>query len=125
MTQRVLPEWSKDELEYVEPTQVVRSFGYDVFANVKAFDGKYKNSFIERVKQIDLTQRRQELTAGLQQPWDNAVEPDDKSEGWRNRVRGQGHAAFLMQGIPVEGLPEKIYEIRAAMGIRPGAGGMS
>ena len=33
MTQRVLPEWSKDELEYVEPTQVVRSFGYDVFAN--------------------------------------------------------------------------------------------
>ena len=33
MNQRVLPEWSKDELEYVEPTQVVRSFGYDVFAN--------------------------------------------------------------------------------------------
>ena len=50
------------------------------------------------------------MTAGLQQPWDNAVEPDDKSEGWRNRVRGQGHAAFLMQGIPEEGLPEEIYD---------------
>lgn len=89
-------------------------------ANVKAFDGKYKNSFIERIKQIDLKQRRQELAAGLQQPWDNAVEPDDKSAGWRNRVRGQGDAAFLMQGIPAEGLPEEIYDIRAAMGIRPG-----
>ncbi len=91
-------------------------------ANVKAFGGKYKNSFIERIKQIDLKQRRQELTEGLQQPWDNAVEPDDKSEGWRNRVRGQGHAAFLMQGIPSEGLPEEIYEIRSAMGIRPATG---
>ncbi len=30
---RTLPEWSGAELEYVEPTQVVRSFGYDVFVN--------------------------------------------------------------------------------------------
>ena len=91
-------------------------------ANVKAFDGKYKNSFIERIKQVDLKQRRQELKAGLQKPWDNAIEPDDKSAGWRNRVRGQGHAAFLIQGIPAEGLPEEIYEIREAMGIHPGNG---
>ena len=88
-------------------------------ANVKAFDGKYKNSFIERIKQIDIKQRREELETGLQQPWENAVEPVDRSEGWRNRVQGQGHAAFLMQGIPAEGLPDEIYEIRAAMGINP------
>lgn len=32
MNPRVIPEWDKSELDYVEPTQVVRSFGYDVFA---------------------------------------------------------------------------------------------
>ncbi len=31
--QRVLPEWSGDELNYVEPTQVARSFGYNIFSS--------------------------------------------------------------------------------------------
>ncbi len=86
---------------------------------MKAFDGRYKNSFIERIKQIDIKQRRQQLDSDLQQLWENAIEPEDKSEGWRNRVKRQGHAAFLMQGIPAEGLPDEIYEIRSAMGIDP------
>ena len=29
---RVIPEWNSPDLEYVEPTQVVRSFGYDIFS---------------------------------------------------------------------------------------------
>ena len=87
---------------------------------MKAFGGNYKNSFIERIKQIDIKQRQQQLESGLQQPWENAIEPEDKSEGWRNRVKGRGHAAFLMQGIPAEGLPDEIYEIRSAMGIESG-----
>ena len=32
MKARNFPEWSAEKAEYVEPTQVVRSFGYDVFA---------------------------------------------------------------------------------------------
>ena len=54
MSQRVLPEWSKDELEYVEPTQVVRSFGYDVFANeVSEETLGYNEQTIARVLQVD------------------------------------------------------------------------
>ena len=54
MNQRVLPEWSKDELEYVEPTQVVRSFGYDVFANeVSEETLHYNEQTITRVLQVE------------------------------------------------------------------------
>jgi len=88
-------------------------------ANVKAFDGKYKNSFIDRIKQINLSKRRAELEAELQEPWVYSVKTDDHSEGWRNRVKGKGEAEILMQGIPKQGLPEEIYKVRAAMGIDP------
>ena len=54
MSQRVLPEWNKDELEYVEPTQVVRSFGYDVFANdISEETLSYNERTIARVLQVD------------------------------------------------------------------------
>ena len=54
MGQRVLPEWSKDDLEYVEPTQVVRSFGYDVFANeVSEETLGYNEQTVARVLQVD------------------------------------------------------------------------
>ena len=33
MAERNFPEWAGEQAEYVEPTQVVRSYGYDVFAN--------------------------------------------------------------------------------------------
>ena len=54
MNQRVLPEWSKDKLEYVEPTQVVRSFGYDVFANeVSEETLKHNEQTIAKILEVD------------------------------------------------------------------------
>ena len=85
--------------------------------NAKSKDGKYKKSFVERMKSIDATQRKTELQAGLQTPWQHVEKPEDKEEGWRNRVRGKGETAILRAGVPVEGLPEEIYNIRDLMGM--------
>ena len=91
--------------------------------NSRAFDGKYKSSFIQQIKGIDLPAFRAELQEGLQEQWKfaepPAKPPAEMPEGWRNNVKGKGDSAILMQGIPSTGLPDEIYEIRRAMGIDP------
>ena len=85
--------------------------------NAKAHDGRYKQSFVERMKTLDAAQRTAELTAGLQQPWEFAEVPTEKDPGWRNRVRGKGDTAILVGGVPSEGLPEEVYALRDLMGM--------
>jgi ferredoxin len=87
--------------------------------NAKAFDGRYKQSLIERINGFDREAWNRQLEAGLQQPWQYVEPPGDQAPGWRNYVEGKGDAGVLMQGIPKEGLPEAVYETRSRMGIRP------
>ncbi len=87
--------------------------------NAKGFDGRYKESFVQHLKSIDLPKWRAELQDGLQEPWTKVEKPAEQEPGWRNRVRGKGESAFLMQGIPEEGLPDEIYTVRSAMGSMP------
>lgn len=84
--------------------------------NAKALDGKYKRSFVERMKSIDSKERTAELKAGLQEPWQFVEEPEEKEEGWRNRVKGKGETAILVGGVPSQGLPEEVYKMREQMG---------
>ncbi|NKB37631.1 MAG: 4Fe-4S dicluster domain-containing protein [Gammaproteobacteria bacterium] len=85
--------------------------------NARALDGKYKKSFVERIKSIDSKERSQELKDALQTPWQHVKKPDDKNSGWRNRVRGKGETAILQGGVPTQGLPEVIYSLRDRMGM--------
>ena len=85
--------------------------------NAKAHDGRYKKSFVERMKEIDAASRTETLTAGLQVPWQYVEEPGETEEGWRNRVKGKGDTAILRAGVPSEGLPEEVYELRDLMGM--------
>ena len=88
--------------------------------NAKSHDGKYKKSLVDMIKGIDLPSWRDELKDGLQEPWQHVEEPaSEQHEGWRNYVAGKGDAAILLQGIPTEGLPQAIYDVRAAMNISP------
>ena len=57
------------------------------------------------------------LEEGLQKPWDFVEEPTQHEEGWRNYVEGKGEADHLIQGIPVDGLPDPVYKMREGMGI--------
>jgi len=87
--------------------------------NARAQDGKYKHSFIETIKGIDIKKWREKLQDGAQKPWEFVEEPVQHEPGWRNYVKGKGDSDFLMQGIPQEGLPKEIYRMREAMGISP------
>jgi formate hydrogenlyase subunit 6/NADH:ubiquinone oxidoreductase subunit I len=80
--------------------------------NAKAIDGKYKKSFVERMKEIDAKERTAELSAGLQEPWQHVEKPVEKEEGWRNRVKGKGETAILVGGVPMKGLPDVVYKMR-------------
>ena len=55
-------------------------------ANAKAFDGKFKKTFIQTIKGINLEESRRELKAGAQEPWTYVERPTEFSEGWRMRV---------------------------------------
>ena len=86
--------------------------------NARTEDGKYKDSLIERINKLDRKGWNRELEAGLQQPWEHVEEPTEHDEGWRNYVEGKADADHLIQGIPVDGLPDSVYEMREAMGIK-------
>lgn len=52
--QRVLPEWSGDKLIYVEPTQVARSFGYNIFSSEHGDQTlAWNQQTVESVPQVD------------------------------------------------------------------------
>ena len=85
--------------------------------NAKAQDGKYKTSFVERIKSIDVEQRTTDLNSCLQQPWSYVEKPKDHEAGWRNRLRGKGMAAMLIGGVPVIGIPKEVYRARETMGM--------
>jgi epoxyqueuosine reductase QueG len=87
--------------------------------NARGFNGKYKKTLMQHLKSIEREKWRAALKAGLQKPWQFVEEPRSRPPGWRNHVRGKGPAAVLMQGISREGLPEKVYQVRAAMKIDP------
>ena len=54
MKQRNFPEWSGEKAEYVEPTQVVRSYGYDVFANAVSEEAmQYNNETFSCVLKVE------------------------------------------------------------------------
>ncbi|NKB39436.1 MAG: 4Fe-4S dicluster domain-containing protein [Gammaproteobacteria bacterium] len=85
--------------------------------NAKALDGKYKKSFVERIKQIDIAERKADLKSGLQQTWQFVEKPEEKEAGWRNRVKGKGDTAILVGGVPMDGLPDEVYNMRELMGM--------
>ena len=85
--------------------------------NANAINGKYKKSFVERMKEIDPKERKAELDAGLQSPWQYVEKPEEKEAGWRNRVKGKGETAILVGGCPVKGLPDEVYKMRERMGM--------
>ncbi|MEQ8388591.1 MAG: 4Fe-4S dicluster domain-containing protein [Alphaproteobacteria bacterium] len=87
--------------------------------NARGFDGRYKKTFVETIKGIDLGEWREELKAGLQEPWAYVEKPESREEGWRNYVEGKGEAGFMIQGLPREGLAAAVYERRRAMKIDP------
>ena len=52
--QRVLPEWSGEELIYVEPTQVARSFGFNIFSSEHSEETlKWNGDTIASVPEVD------------------------------------------------------------------------
>ena len=52
--QRVLPEWSGEELIYVEPTQVARSFGYNIFSGTHGEETlAWNQKTVESVPEVD------------------------------------------------------------------------
>ena len=55
-------------------------------ANAGAFDGKFREKFIQTIKGIDPEESRRELKSGAQEPWTYVVQPAEFSEGWRMRV---------------------------------------
>lgn len=85
--------------------------------NAKSHDGKYRKSFVERMKEFDVNERKASLKAGLQEPWQFVEPPEEKQEGWRNRVKGKGDTAILRGGVPTKGLPEEVYTLRDLMGM--------
>lgn len=85
--------------------------------NARMEDGRYRHSLVERINGIDREGWRQQLDEGLQEPWQFVEEPSRRNGDWRNHVGASGHTAHLMQGIPVEGLADEVYEMRRAMGI--------
>lgn len=87
--------------------------------NAGSHGGRYKQIFRDTIKAIDLEAWKGGLAAGLQNPWEYVEPPKSSPPGWRNNVRGRGSAAALMQGIPSEGLPRPVYDIRSLMGCRP------
>jgi len=55
--------------------------------NAKAFGGRFKDTFIETIKGIDLKEWREELKEGLQEPWAYIEPPTEYPETWRMQVR--------------------------------------
>lgn len=54
MKQCNFPEWSGEEVEYFEPTRVIRSYGYDVFANPISDESmQYNNEIFKCVLNIE------------------------------------------------------------------------
>lgn len=71
--------------------------------NARAFEGRFKQSFIKTIKSIDLPTWREELKEGLQEPWSHVAKPTEFPDGWRMDVKAAGAAGQLHRGIPVEG----------------------
>lgn len=86
--------------------------------NAKSRDGEYKQSFVERMKSINIEERRAELNSGLQEPWQYVEKPAQHGPGWRNKVKGKGETAILLGGVPLKGLPPEIYDLRETMGMQ-------
>ena len=53
MPQKVLTEWSGDKLIYVEPTQVVKSFGYALVKERTPDGFKYLQNAVDRASEAD------------------------------------------------------------------------
>jgi len=70
--------------------------------NARGFDGKFKQTFIQTIKGLDRAKWREELQAGLQEPWSYVERPTEFPEGWRMQVRGKGPAAKTFQGKPID-----------------------
>lgn len=60
--------------------------------NAKSLGGKFKNTFVETIKGIDLPKWRADLKESLQEPWSDVVRPSEFPEDWRMRVRGKSEA---------------------------------
>ena len=57
--------------------------------NAKGFEGKFKQTFIQTIKGLDRAKWRQELQAGVQEPWSYVERPTDFPEAWRMQVKGK------------------------------------
>ena len=69
MKQRNFPEWAGKKVEYVEPTQVGRSYGYELLANPVSDEAmQYSNDTITCVLSAEGD------AASVQKPY-----PDDQS----------------------------------------------
>ena len=87
--------------------------------NAKGFGGKFRDTFIQTIKGIDLKEWRAELKAGLQEPWSYVERPTEFSEGWRMAVKGKGIAAQTFQGKPADGVVRPVPPEDGAEGESP------
>ena len=72
--------------------------------NAQSLDGRYRDTFVQTIKEIDLPRWRAELRAGLQEPWSLVERPADFSAGWRMQVQGKGAGAAILRGVPRDGV---------------------
>ena len=68
--------------------------------NARGFGGRFKGDFIRMIKGIDLKAWREELKAGLQEPWTYVERPTSFPEDWRNRVKPIERGAQAGNGKP-------------------------
>ena len=72
--------------------------------NAQSLDGRYRDTFVQMIKEIDLPRWREQLRSGLQEPWSLVERPGDFSAGWRMQVQGKGAGAAIFHGVPRDGV---------------------
>ena len=70
--------------------------------NACGFDGKFKETFIQTIKGLDRPRWREELQAGVQEPWTHVERPTEFPEDWRMQVKGKGIGSKTFQGKPTD-----------------------
>ena len=87
--------------------------------NARAFEGRFKDTFVKTIKSINLQEWRAELKAGLQQPWSYIDRPTEFPEGWRMRVKPRMATAPESLGEPDRGVVKNAEDVSDIEGRTP------